>query len=65
MVQVIESNSAFVLVLQQENSQLKDELVQIRSALEKQVVQLEAKIAAGLEFKEQNVLTLQQKLSEA
>ena len=65
MVQVNESNSAFVLVLQQENSQLKDELAQMRSALEEQVVQLEAKIAAGLEFKEQNVLTLQQKLSEA
>ena len=65
MVQVNESNSAFVLVLQQENSQLKEELAQMRSALEEQVVQLEAKIAAGLEFKEQNVLILQQKLSEA
>ena len=40
----------------------------MRSALEEQVVQLEAKIAAGLEFKEfkeQSVLTLQQKLSKA
>ena len=65
MVQVNESNSAFVLVLQQENSQLKDELAQMRSALEEQVVQLEGKIAAGLEFKEQSVLTLQQKLAKA
>lgn len=65
MVQVNESNSAFVLLLQQENSQLKDELAQMRSALEEQVVQLEAKIAAGLEFKEQSVLTLQQKLAKA
>lgn len=65
MVQVNESNIAFVLVLQQENSQLKEELAQMRSALEEQVVQLEAKIAAGLEFKEQSVLTLQQKLAEA
>jgi hypothetical protein len=37
----------------------------MRSALEEQVVQLEAKIAAGLEFKEQSVLTLQQKLAKA
>lgn len=35
----------------------------MRNALEEQVIQLEAKIAAGLKFKEQIVLTLQQKLA--